>query len=119
VALRCAFSSRSASLRGGLRREEGFLFDCFPAVKTAGYCQSSPAGTWKAKASGDLCVNRFDLLRYARSLGAGFGRKEGLSVLRCAFSGRSAPPSAALRVSAYGLKLEGARACGARKGNLS
>jgi hypothetical protein len=37
---------RSAALRAGLRRKDEGLSFPLPAVETAGYYQSSPAGTW-------------------------------------------------------------------------
>lgn len=37
---------RAALLRARLRRKKGDALVSFPAVETAGYCQSSPAGTW-------------------------------------------------------------------------
>jgi hypothetical protein len=67
----------------GLRRKEGFFFVCFPAVKTAGYYQSSPAGTGTQRRYAGMCARaRLIPCRYARVVQDKLWAQEGLSALR-------------------------------------
>lgn len=63
------------------------FFGLFPAVKTAGYYQSSPCGDLEGNRVRQFGREPFDLLRLARSLRTGCGREEGIlggAPLRCA-----------------------------------